>query len=426
MSRARHTVGTILDRRYLLKREVARGAAGVVYEAQHLFTKRPVAVKLLSETYAHVAETRNRLLREAIALATARHPFVAQVLDAGELPEFGPYLVMELLEGRTLQGILAVRLRIGVHETVQVGRQLCEALAVAHGRGVLHRDIKPSNIFVARDETGREVVKLIDFGIARTTSDSNKLTQQGAVLGTPEYMAPEQMMGHGQMDERVDIYAVGVTLYECLTGNVPFDGSFGEVLLKSSTQEIPPIRAKSPTVPAELAATIEKALARDPNDRYPSMSAFVESLTQFPVPDTGATLLGLRALRPVARPAPVAPKLPAAAPPELPGVARRRFPRAPYVTPTRILRPTGKGIDGRSEDISVAGLLVVTAAPCDADELVKVRFALPGSGKLVELAARTKWVRNARGTEAVGLEFTAVPPDVHTAIEGYVTSMVGL
>jgi hypothetical protein len=273
-------------------------------------------------------------------------------------------------------------------------------------------------------------VKIIDFGIARFRSGDRKLTQHGAVLGTPEYMAPEQMMGKGDIDPRVDVYAVGVTLFECLTGSVPFEGNFAEVLLKSATGPLTPIRSKNPMVSAELASVVERALARDADARYPTMGAFTEALSQINVPDTGGSLLGIRPPRPLGRP-PAKPVVggagaPAPAPPQLPSDQRRRFPRAPYVTPVRILRAAGKNIDGRSEDISVGGLLVVLSTRCDQDELVKVRFALPITGKLVDLAAVTKWVKTARGTEAVGLQFTAIPPETLETIEHYVTSMGGV
>jgi serine/threonine protein kinase len=418
-----HSVGTIVDRRYRLKREIARGAAGVVYQAEHLYTRRSVAIKLLTRAYLQIEETRQRLLREAIAATVVRHPGVAQVFDAGELEDLGPYLVMELLEGRTLQGILAVRQRVGPYESIQLGRQMCDALAAAHRHGVIHRDIKPSNLFVARAETGREVLKIIDFGVARVQADERRLTQQGGVLGTPEYMAPEQMLGKGELDPRVDVYAVGVTLFECLTGSVPFEGNFGEVLLKVATQPVPSIRSRNPMVSAELAAVVEKALAREPDDRYEGMLAFADALGHISLPDPGGSLLGLRPPRPVTRPQ--LPKQPSTTMPALPVDQRRRFPRAPYVTPVRILRPPDKGVDGRSEDVSVGGLLVVVSAPLGEGEVVKVRFALPTSGKLIELSARTKWVRNARGTEAVGLEFTALPPDALEAIEAYVAEMGG-
>src|SRR6185436_2352458 len=170
-----------------------------VFEAEHLFTGRSVAVKLLNGKHSGNTESRERLLREARALTLARHPNVVSVLDAGKLDDDMPYLVMELIEGRTLAGILAARQRLAVADAVRVAIQLCEALSAIHERGVVHRDIKPSNVFVARDEIGREVVKLFDFGIATLSGAApgvadKKLTQIGAVIGTPEYMSPEQLI----------------------------------------------------------------------------------------------------------------------------------------------------------------------------------------------------------------------------------------
>jgi len=225
-------IGTTVDRRYLLKREIARGGAGAVFEAEHIYTQRSVALKLLLPEQRSAPEPRARLLREALALSAARHPGVVAALDAGETEDGTPYLVLELLEGRSLEGILAVRRRIAAAEVAWIGAAICEALAAAHRRGIIHRDIKPSNVFVARDEQGNEVVKVFDFGVARVPSEKNKLTQDGALLGTPEYMAPEQLLAR-EVDGRTDLYAVGVTLYECLAGVVPFEGNFGEVLLKA-------------------------------------------------------------------------------------------------------------------------------------------------------------------------------------------------
>jgi hypothetical protein len=223
------------------------------------------------------------------------------------------------------------------------------------------------------------------------------------------------------------VYSVGITLYECLTGSVPFEGNYGEVLLKAATQPLTPIRSKNPMISAELASIVERALAREAKDRHPSMAAFGEARSQINLPDPGGSLLGLRPPRPLARPSQQLPKLPPVVPvmPALPVDQRRRFARAPYVTPVRILRTNDRAIDGRSEDVSVGGLLVVIGTPCAADEIVKVRFALPATGKIVELTARTKWVRNTRGTDAVGLEFTAVPPEVLENIESYVNEMGG-
>jgi tRNA A-37 threonylcarbamoyl transferase component Bud32 len=441
-------VGSIVDRRYRLKREIARGGAGAVFEAEHLYTSRSVAIKLLIAEQADTSESRTRLLLEARALTVARHPGIVLGLDAGETQDGTPYLVMELLEGRTLEGILAVRRRVAVADAIYLGMQLCEALSAAHEHDIFHRDIKPSNVFISRNDAGREVAKIFDFGIARLKQSDQKITQRGAVLGTPEYMAPEQLLASDQVDARCDIYAVGITLYEALAGVVPFEGNFGEVLLKVSTEPLPSLTKRHPEIPRDLELAIAKALARDPEDRYPSTRAFAEALSQVSNGDALPTsLLGIRAVVPppiprgargavLPAPAKVPPRPASAGMPSIAGLAvppplpaqpatRRRFARAPYVTPARIFRANGTTLDGRSEDISVGGLLVLAPQAFDQEEHVKVRFALPITGKLLEVPAIARWVKMARGTGAVGLEFAALAPDHLAVIENYVTAMGG-
>jgi serine/threonine-protein kinase len=431
-------IGTTVDRRYLLKREIARGGAGAVFEAEHIYTKRSVALKLLIPEQRAAAEPRARLLREALALSAARHPGVVAALDAGETDDGTPYLVLELLEGRSLEGILAVRRRIAAAEAAWVGSAVCEALAAAHRRGIIHRDIKPSNVFVARDDQGREVVKVFDFGVARIPSEPNKLTQDGALLGTPEYMAPEQLLARA-VDGRTDLYAVGVSLYECLAGVVPFEGNFGEVLLKVSTEPVPSLRKRVPDVSPEVAAVIERALAREPDDRFPDVLAFAQALRNAAPAAAPGSLLGIRQGPP---PVPVRPAAaaslsgletpntlpggaprPPAMPPPLPAT-RRRFPRAPYVTPVRIFHGDTV-LDGRSEDVSVGGLLVLAPQAFEQAELVKVRFALPMTGRVIEIAATARWVKAAGVRGAVGLQFSSLPAEAHEVIDRYVTMMGG-
>jgi serine/threonine-protein kinase len=429
-------IGATVDRRYLLKREIARGGAGAVFEAEHIYTRRSVALKLLLPEQRWAPEPRARLLREALALSAARHPGVVAALDAGETEDGTPYLVLELLEGRSLEGILAVRRRIGAAEVAWLGARLCEALAAAHRRSIIHRDIKPSNVFVARDEQGSEVIKLFDFGVARMPSEQSKLTEDGALLGTPEYMAPEQLFAR-DVDGRTDLYAVGVTLYECLAGVVPFEGSFGEVLLKSSTEPLPPLRQRAPEVTAELAAVIERALEREPDARFADALAMAQALREAAPAAAPGSLLGIRQappLLPVRRPAdaldgaePAARAAAAGArrpgPPPLP-VTRRRFPRAPYVTPVRICH--GQTVlDGRSEDVSVGGLLVLALQAFVQAEYVQVRFALPLTGRVIEVGATARWVKAAGVRGAVGLQFSALPAEAHEVIERYVTAMGG-
>jgi len=438
-------VGAIVDRRYRLKREIARGGAGAVFEAEHLYTSRSVAIKLLLAEIADASESRARLLLEARALTAARHPGIVLGLDAGETEDGTPYLVMELLEGRTLEGILAVRRRVSVADAINIGMQLCDALATAHEHGIVHRDVKPSNVFISRNDAGREVAKIFDFGIARVQQTSQKLTQRNAVLGTPEYMAPEQLLASDHVDGRCDTYALGITLYEALAGVVPFEGNFGEVLLKVSTEPLPSLTKRCPEVPPDLERAIATALARNPADRYPTARDFAEALSRVPCGEV-SSLLGIRvpvpppmpSQRGAVPPAPaIAPPRPAsvgmpsiagaALPPPLPAApaTRRRFARAPYVTPARIFRADGATFDGRSEDISVGGLLVLAPQAFQHEERVKVRFALPITGKLLETPAIARWVKMARGTGAVGLEFQALAPDHLAVIENYVVAMGG-
>ncbi|HEX3346123.1 MAG TPA: serine/threonine-protein kinase, partial [Polyangiaceae bacterium] len=237
-------VGDVVDTRYELRRLIARGGMSLVFEAHHKFTRRAVALKLLPEELRGKRDIRGRLLREAYALTAVRHPGFVEVLDAGVCGEHGPYVVLEMLEGRTLDGILAARRRLPVADTVQVARQVCEAVAHANARGVVHRDVKPSNVFVARSEIGEETVKLIDLGVAavaeeRLEENDRKLTQAHEVVGTPEYMAPEQLWGR-EIDARTDVYAIGMSLFECLTGEVPYVGSYPDVLVQVAKATEPP------------------------------------------------------------------------------------------------------------------------------------------------------------------------------------------
>jgi eukaryotic-like serine/threonine-protein kinase len=424
---AGHEIGALIDRRYRLKREIARGGVGVVYEAEHVFTKRSVAIKLLTPEHVNVGESRERLLREAHALSVARHPGVVAGLDAGEAEDGSPFVVMELLEGRTLDGILAVRGKITVLEALYVGQQICAAMAVAHDRGVLHRDIKPSNLFISRDDDGREIAKLFDFGIANLPVLDRKLTQAGSILGTPEYMAPEQLLAQENLDHRCDIYAIGVTLYECLAGVVPFEGNFGEVLLKSSTQPVPPLRERCPLASAELVAVIETSLAREPAHRYASARAMLEALRRVQPATPPSSFLGVRNAPPPlplrAHPPPLPPSAPSSHGAAPPVEGRRRFTRAPYVTHLSIRRDKGGPIDARSEDISLGGMLVIPKVLCGEAESIAVVFALPITGQIVEVAAISRWIKSARSRQAMGVEFAALPPHAVEEIERYVHLM---
>jgi serine/threonine protein kinase len=420
------TIGDQIDGRYTLRREIARGGGGVVFEAEHLHTGRAVAIKVMHGDHARDSGKRDRMLFEARALTLARQLNVVEVLDAGVLDGTLPFIVMELLSGRALDGLLASRQRLEVGNVVHLGRQLAFALAHIHARGLIHRDIKPSNIMIALTETGQEVLKVFDFGIvleripSQTTGVQARRTEDNTVVGTPAYMAPEQLLGSDDVDYRCDVYAVGVTLYECLTGTVPFDGTFGEILLKVSTTEAPQISDRCPDVPPDLVAIIARCMARAPEDRFQSAGTLYDALTTVAVQRfPRASLLGTGS----ASHAPLGREDGGVAPPP-DFEKRRRHARAPYQTPVRMVFGDGSTLDGRSEDISEAGLLVIVPTNLSDQNDVEVRFALPTSGRIVTTRAKARWIRAARMGAAVGIEMALTEEDRAT-IRYYVSVIRG-
>jgi len=405
-------VGDIVDGRYTLSREIARGGGGAVFQAVHQFTKRPVAVKLLTSQYLVSSEHRERLLREAQALTVARHRNVVEVLDAGISETGGPYLVMELLDGRSLDGLLASRRRLKTEEAVWVVQQMAAAVARMHRLGLVHRDVKPGNAFVVHTESGEEILKLLDYGTTSLTDveEGRRITHQSALIGTPEYMAPEQLLGSTDPDPRIDVYSLGISLYECLSGAVPFEGTFGQVLLKVHQSSAPSLAEKGVEVPQEVQKLVDLCIAKDAAERplnagkvWDALAAIARTL---PSPDE--SLLGIK-------PAEVA--VPAEG-------LKRRFARAPYVTPVTTIQHDGVQFSGRNQDLSEGGLLVLLPLACKPELLTFAEFALPMSGQLVRVPIKGRWVRSARMASAVGLEFTQLSDAYREEIHQYVTSLV--
>jgi serine/threonine-protein kinase len=403
-------------------------------------------LKLLPESFRPNKEARGRLMREAHALTTVRHPGIVEVLDAGVCAENGPYVVLEMLEGRTLDGILAARRRLSIADAVQVGRQVCDAMAHAHARGVIHRDLKPSNVFVARTEVGIEAIKLIDLGVAAVSDEQlahldRKLTTAHEVLGTPEYMAPEQLWGR-EIDARTDVYAIGMSLFECLTGEVPYVGAYPDVLVQVSHAAQPPsVRERRPDVTPALAMVIEHALEKEPAARFPSaaelgralvaasgLSPIATNLLSAPPEDTPSTErledpgeeLPEQAIKLVRRKAPrVDGTATRATPPR-----RRQFLRAPYMTPVFLVPPGGPAIEARSEEISEEGMLVVSPIAFALGVRLTLRFASPVTGEILVAAGSVRWTREGRGRSALGLEFEEVAPEVRQAVVTYLGGSV--
>jgi serine/threonine-protein kinase len=386
----------VIDGRYRLIREIARGGAGTVFEAKHQFIERPVCLKLLNVEHQRSPDQQARLLREALALFRARHENVVEVFDAGFCREGHVYLVTELVEGRPLAGLLTARGKLGVRDTLQVAMQLLAALGQAHRAGVVHRDVKPDNVLLNWDSgQSRWQVKLVDFGTARFDGADAKLTRVGEVIGTPEYMSPEQLLDE-PLDHRTDVYSLGVTLYECLTGRVPFSGNLGQVVMALSGGEFARIREITPAVPVALATAIERAISRRPGDRFADAASFAEALAAVAPEPSGSAQVG---------------------------TTRRAHARAPYVTPLRLITEGAEPCDGRTEDISLGGVLVLLDSALDLGSQLRLRFSLPISGKVVDVAAVSKWERDHRGRRAVGLEFVNLPAEAGEAIQRYVELM---
>lgn len=398
-------VGDTVAGRYLLMREIATGGGGVVFQAEHLFTKRPVALKVLTEEQQPQEALVARLLREARALNLARHPNVVDVLDAGRLSEGGPYVALELLQGRPLDGILASRGRLSPADAIWVVRSIASAVAKMHRHGLVHRDIKAGNVFVSYSDTGEEIPKLLDYGTAthRSVPEKQRLTKDNSIMGTPEYMAPEQLMGNNDPDPRVDVYALGVLLYECLTGAVPYEGSFGEILLKVHQQQFFPVDQLVSELPRELVSVVKRAMATEASERFQDAQEVFAALGSWAHDQhQGAPLLGLGGQEKKAAP-------------EV--EARRRFTRVPYVTPVFLRGKDGQEFFGKSQDVSTGGMLVVIAGQAEDCEMTEARFVLPTSGKSVSVSVNGKWARGRRGQLALGLEFedleAACAEDIH-------------
>ncbi|MBK7584604.1 MAG: protein kinase [Myxococcales bacterium] len=407
---------TKLDGRYLLKRLLARGGAAEVFAAEHLVTKRAVAIKIPIGG----ATSNKRLEREIEAFSRVRTAGIVDMLDAG-FADGVPYIVFELLEGRTLAGLLAARAKLSVADTAKVGLEITAALAHSHSRGVVHRDVKPSNVFVRRDP--HHQIVLLDFGIAQLAAESEpqeKLTREHSLLGTPEYMAPEALLSSPSTDTRVDVYGVGVTLYECLTGTVPFEGKYAEVLLKVSTGVPRRISELRSDVPASFEAVILRCLARNPDDRFQSMQELKDAIRA--AAPAGTDAANLLAEIPPRAAGEHAPDTKADAPISLgaaTGASRRRHPRAPYITLARLTLADASRVDGRLEEVSEGGLQFVGDRAVPAGETVQIRFALPASGRIAEVRAISRWNRTIRGTNATGFEFSVISEHARAEIRQY-------
>ena len=275
------SIGLMIAGKYRLERPLARGGMGSVWVARHLGLDMPVAIKFMDVGMASLEESLVRFEREAKLSARIRSPHVVEVLDCGT--DHGqPYIVMELLLGEHLGERLRREGRLWLPDAVAIVLQVAKALRRAHEAGVVHRDLKPANVFLSRVDDD-EIVKLLDFGIAKSDRDDGEVTKTGVVLGSPSYMSPEQVRGIKYIDHRSDLWSLGVVLYRALTGQMPFQGESNlDVALRISGDPCVPATSLAPDLPPEVDALFARALARDREDRFQSareMAKAVAGLT---------------------------------------------------------------------------------------------------------------------------------------------------
>jgi eukaryotic-like serine/threonine-protein kinase len=258
-------IGTTIAGRYQIESMLGEGGMATVYAAHHRLVDRPCAVKVMNAQLAKNAVIRERFRREAKAAQRLAHPNIIEIFDQGELPDGSLFLVMELLDGETLADVVG-RGALHVERALPIAIQIARALARAHDLEVIHRDLKPENIFLARDDDGRDRVKLLDFGIARSMQDA-RLTGAGEVFGTPQYMAPERITSI-DAGPAADLYALGVILYEMLAGELPFDApDIASFFIKHLKEAPPTLRAKGVDVPEALERLVMDLMEKDPKDR---------------------------------------------------------------------------------------------------------------------------------------------------------------
>lgn len=299
-------VGTTIDGRYEVERVLGEGGMGLVYQAKHIVLGKPLAIKVLRPDVSKDEEIITRFRQEAQSASSIGNQHIIDISDFGTLPDGSTYFVMEFLKGVDLTGAIEGAEMMEPGRAIHIMKQLCTALGAAHEIGIVHRDMKPDNVYLIERGGDPDFVKVLDFGIAKVGGTSSKLTRAGQVFGTPHYMSPEQCSGSG-VDHRTDIYAIGVILYEMLTGTVPFDAdNLMGILTKHLYEEVPPPSTVRPDLPPEVEQVVLRCMAKQVEARYQTCAELVDDLNRLqagvapaPMPDIPASSTGAYSALPV-------------------------------------------------------------------------------------------------------------------------------
>jgi eukaryotic-like serine/threonine-protein kinase len=343
-------VGRVIADRYRILGRIGEGGFGQVYLAEHSKMRRRCAIKVMNPGLRHDAEALERFTREAANSSQINHPNVATIYDFGETADGVIYLAMEFVEGETLADMLARERPFHALRSVEIARQIAEALIAAHNLGIVHRDLKPYNIILATTHDGSDLVKVVDFGIAKAVQGTSQgLTRAGYVIGTPEYMSPEQLVGD-PVDGRSDIYSVGCILFEMISGEQTFSGPSLQILSRRLTEDPPRLRDLVPDVSQVLDDIVARALARDPASRFQSAEGLRDALSGATRAITGERIITFRRsteereaqdglappLAETATPPPASAPSPTPAPTPVATPTPRPTPRRPLRSPLRL------------------------------------------------------------------------------------------